>query len=107
MAASAKTEFEKTCHTNPGISYNRGPGALTSTAAVAAVVEDSSEVSGKEGNEGNEVSAGITAMTWPSAVALGDSDSDGDSVSSPFTIPNLYWEANMVGHDGFFVKLKQ
>ena len=45
-------------------------------------------------------------MMWPSAVVLGDSDSDEYSVSPPLTIPNLYWNANVVGRDGFFVAVK-
>ena len=44
-------------------------------------------------------------MTWPSAVGLGDSDSD-ESVSPPLTSLNLFWDASAIGRDGFFVPVK-
>ena len=70
-----------------------------------AVVEESSDVSGDEGDVDEEENSGVVAMTWPSVVALGDSDSD-NSMSLPLTIPNLCWNASAPGHDGFFVPVK-
>jgi hypothetical protein len=107
MATSAKAEADKTRRLRQGVSYNRGPAASTSTSTVAAVIEDSSDVSGNEGDEDEEEKSGIVAMTWPSAIALSDSDSDKNDVSPPLTIPNLYWHANAVGCDGFLLKLKR
>lgn len=72
---------------------------------MAAVIEELSEVSGEEGDIDKNENSGIVAMTWPSAVMLGDLDSD-DSVSPPLTVPNLYWNASALGQDGCFVPVK-
>jgi len=100
LAATAKTKFKKVCHPYRGGSFNRGPAPSTSTPAIAAVVEESSDISGDENKKSS-----IVAMTWPSAVVLGDSDSD-ESVSPPLTLPNLFWDASAIGRDGFFVPVK-
>jgi len=105
LATTAKAEFEKVRRPYRGGSFNRGPAPSRSTSAVAAVVEESSDVSGDDGDVDEEENSGVVAMTWPSAVALGDSDSD-DSVSPPLTIPNLYWNASAPGRDGFLVPVK-
>jgi len=96
LAATAKTKFEKVHHPYRGGSFNRGLAPNTSTPAVAAVVEESSDISGDEGNVDENEKSGIVAMTWPSAVTLGDSDSD-ESVSPPLTLPNLFWDASTIG----------
>jgi len=104
LAATAKAEWEKR-RQSKGKLVNRGPAASSSTPAVATIVEESSEVSGDENDMEEEENSRVIAMTWPSAVALGDSDSD-DSVSPPLKVPNLYWNANTLGRDGFFVPIK-
>ena len=58
-------------------------------------------------NENDESkNLGVVTITSPSAVAPGDWDPDDDNGPPPLTIPNLYWQANAVGCDGFFVKIK-
>jgi len=104
LAATAKAEWEKR-RQSKGKPVNRGPAVSSSTPAVAAIVEESSEVSGDENDMEEEENSRVIAMTWLSVVALGDSDSD-DSVSPPLTVPNLYWNANTLGCDGFFVPIK-
>jgi len=105
LAATAKTKFEKVRCPYRGGSFNRGPAPSSSTPAVAAVVEESSDISGDEGDVDENEKSGIVAMTWPSTVTLGDSDSD-ESVSPPLTSPNLFWDASAIGRDGFFVPVK-
>jgi len=101
MAASAKSKFERTHRPYQGGSFNQGPLLAQSATAVAAVIEESSDILGNEGDVKENENLGIVTMTWPSAIALGDSDSD-DSVSPPFTVLNLYWDAGTPGCDGFF-----
>ena len=70
-----------------------------------AVIEESSDVSGDDGDINEEENSGVVTMTWPSAVALGDSDSD-NSMGPPLTILNLYWNASAPEHNGFLVPVK-
>jgi len=106
MAAAAKVEFERSCHHIQGGVFNRGPMTNTSTPAVAAVIEESSKVSGDEGDSKGEEKSGIVAIMWPSAVVLGDSDSDEYSVSPLLMFPNLYWDAITLKHDREFLMVK-
>jgi len=106
LATSDKAEFERMCHPGQGGSFNQGPIAGPSTSTVTAVIEELSEFSGDEGNVEENKNLGTIAMTWPLAIVLGDSDSDDYSASPPLMILNLYWDANMLGQDGFFVMVK-
>ena len=78
LAAVAKAEWEKHCQSK-GQPFNWGQAPSTSAPAVAAIVKDTSEISSDEGDINEEGNSGIVTMTWPSAVALWDSDSD-DSI---------------------------
>ncbi|KDR78151.1 hypothetical protein GALMADRAFT_46851, partial [Galerina marginata CBS 339.88] len=82
------------------------PAPTTPIRVAAITAEVPLDKSEDELDDEDEESSQIVAMTWPSAVAFGDSGSEGsDEVSQPLSVPHLQWDANALGPDGFPVPI--
>ncbi|KAF8798986.1 hypothetical protein BYT27DRAFT_7319795, partial [Phlegmacium glaucopus] len=108
-ARIAKDEWERSRRTTRGgpssrPQSSRPPRLPILNTPVAAISIDSSDRNLTDHFDEDEELPQPVAMTWPSAVVLGNSDSeDSDTleVSQPLTSPHMRWDTNALGSDGF------